>query len=423
MFNKKIFIAGGPRCGTTLMQGLLCKDNETMPMTKESTYFNFLIESYQKGKYMWDNHTHCYFRDQLEFLKFSKFLTDNYFKQIHSLYPANVLIHKHPGMTKTFPDIMELYPDSLFIVMLRDPRDSIASYLKIKRDSGYDVNYFINMFINELEPFMKFFKNNDNFSNVLFVRYEDLLLNADEQMEKLRNFTGLELNFDPTKEGWKSNRENGEYASELDGKPINGNNIGKSMFELSNKEIEYILSFKSQIDEMMPVNIWWDESIYLPYYKSSFRLTETIKSMYNDGGKQKEIIRLSLDGVERFGGNEFYYKILGMMYEEMDDLNLAEEYLNKSLEIKQDPLVMNSLGLVYEKSGDLDKSLEIFYKCVELDGSVADFYNNVGRILIKMDRVEEGKEYSKKAMEMDKEFPEAEYVYEDGILNEVTKKE
>lgn len=253
MYNKKIFIAGGPRCGTTLMQGLLCKDDETIPMTKESTYFNFLMEAYQKGKFMWNNHTHSYFKDKMEYMGFNRFITDNYFRQVYSLYPADVLVHKHPGMTKTFPDIMELYPDSLFIIMLRDPRDAIASYLKIKRDEGYGVDYFVNMFIGEFQQYMDFIKTKGHMPNTLYVRYEDLLLNTEWQMEVLRDFTRLLLDFDPTKNGWESNRVGGEYSTELDGKPIDASNIGRYKENLTEDELMYIQSRMNEIGYGMPM--------------------------------------------------------------------------------------------------------------------------------------------------------------------------
>ena len=49
----KIFIGGALRTGTTLVHGLLCKDDKTFRMQKESSYLRFLLNTYVEGKRLW----------------------------------------------------------------------------------------------------------------------------------------------------------------------------------------------------------------------------------------------------------------------------------------------------------------------------------------------------------------------------------
>ena len=46
-----IFIGGAMRSGTTLMQGIICNDTQTFPMTAECYYLQFLMELYNNIKF------------------------------------------------------------------------------------------------------------------------------------------------------------------------------------------------------------------------------------------------------------------------------------------------------------------------------------------------------------------------------------
>lgn len=259
--NKRmIFIGGMPRSGTTLIQGMLCNDDKTIDSTKECTYLRFLVEAYQKGKYTWDGFTNQYFSNRNEFFSFNKQIIDSYFSQLSKVIDTNdkIIVQKHPGIVNIIPDLIELYPDSNFIVMKRDIRDAIASYLKIKRNEGYSAKYFVDMYIGEFRTFNEWCKN-VNTNNVLFVQYEDLLTETIETMQEIRNFTGLQLNFDPLDTKWKHKRGTEEYTTELDGKPIDSNNIGKYKDLLAQEEIELIEKNKENIQNFFPFDIFWEK--------------------------------------------------------------------------------------------------------------------------------------------------------------------
>jgi len=77
-------------------------------------------------------------------------------------------------------------------------------------------------------------------------------------MEELRDFTGLTLNIDPTKDGWDCKRRTDEFSSDLDGKPIDGSNIGKHKEQLSIHEIEYINEKRYEIEDVLKNNVFFD---------------------------------------------------------------------------------------------------------------------------------------------------------------------
>ena len=170
---------------------------------------------------------------------------------------GKVIVQKHPGIVNIVPDLTELYPNSKFIIMKRDIRDAISSYLKIKRDEGYNLKYFVDMYIGEFRTFTEYYRN-VNVNNILFVQYEELLTDTDKVMNELREFTGLSLDFNPKTEGWDYCRGTEEYTTELDGKPIDSSNIGKYKDLLAQEEIETIEKYKDNIQQFFPFDIFWE---------------------------------------------------------------------------------------------------------------------------------------------------------------------
>ena len=159
MDNSKIFIGGAPRTGTTLLKGILCNDNETFPVIRECTYLRYLISAYSQGKFLWDYHTYDYFDSKEDFQNFHREIIDKYFNHVYSRFGQNkVMVQKHPGLAIHFPDLDELYPDEcLFILMIRDPRDAIASFLKINRDKGYTVKSSLDAYMEPYYNSMNYF--------------------------------------------------------------------------------------------------------------------------------------------------------------------------------------------------------------------------------------------------------------------------
>jgi len=76
----------------------------------------------------------------------------------------------------------------------------------------------------------------------------------------------------------------------------------------------------------------------------------------------------------------------GYEYSQKDDLEKAEEFYIKSLEIKETPETWNNLGNVYRRKGLLGKAMEAYKRAIEIDPNYALAYFNFGCALIDMER-------------------------------------
>lgn len=244
-----IFIGGYARTGTTLIQGIICSDEKAFPVTKESSYFRCLISPYEYGKRIWGIHTNDYFDTLYDFKKFHKELINKYLNHIRDRWGHDKqIVQKEPTMTLYFPEILELVENSLFIVMIRDPRDTISSQI-VRHTESIGENYKRNVqgLLNEyFNRYNRLLTNKQIFDNqLLFVQYEQLINQTDLVLDRLRKFTGLKLAIDPREDTWAAKRDlNNESYSPLDGKPLSNKSIGNYKNILTDQEISLIEQFR-----------------------------------------------------------------------------------------------------------------------------------------------------------------------------------
>jgi len=258
-----IFIGGYERTGTTLMQGIVCSDEHTFPVTQESKYLYVLVESYLRGIRLWQDEESImqdYFDTLGGYFTFHQQLINAYFAHIKKRWGQDkVIVQKHPLMTEVFSELAQFDKDSRFIVMVRDPRDAIASQIKWQgaKEAERDINHYIQHFAIR---YVRLQQDKALFGNrLLFVQYEKLLTETDVTMAALREFTGLELPIDPTQEGWQSKRSKEiSTHSPLDNKSLSPTSIGKHAEILTEKEINTILEVKDQLNQAVGLNIFWN---------------------------------------------------------------------------------------------------------------------------------------------------------------------
>ena len=257
-----IFIGGYARTGTTLMQGIVCSDETVFPATREASYFRGLVAAYRNGLHHWDVHTGDYFDSKEAFRDFHRALLERYFAHLHRRGDTDrEIVQKDPTLTMFFPEILELVPDSRFIVMTRDPRDTIASQLRRAEKSGLDLPRNVGSLMKE---YVKLYqavagRKQDFADRLLYVRYEELVRDPGPVLDELRRFLGLEIPFDPAG-GWDTKRRaDEESGSLLDGRAISSARVGAYREVLTPGEIQLIGQVADQVNRMFGFDVYLAE--------------------------------------------------------------------------------------------------------------------------------------------------------------------
>jgi hypothetical protein len=252
------FVGGSQRAGTTVLQSVLCADAETNPLIHEATYFRGMVQACQQGKATLDRQAAHYFADWNEHCRFNASWVGAFLKMTLERYaPAKHLVLKEPHLTILFPEISELVLDSRFLVIVRDPRDVIASMLAVGERLAQqglasdfnkrDVAELVNVYKSFYAPCMNC-RAEDFQRRVLLLRYEQLVTEPLVVIDKLREFTDLKLEgVDPSRQWDLSLMETSKvessqdaWATHLFGSGLSPESVGRYRHVLSAEEIRTI---------------------------------------------------------------------------------------------------------------------------------------------------------------------------------------
>ncbi len=256
------FVGGCMRTGTALLASILCSDPSANPMIAEVQYLTQMVRSYRWGKKFFTEFLNDTFETPDDFKQFNQHWVGDYLKRTRERFsPCTHLVLKNPEMTRMFPEVHELIDDAKFLVIVRDPRDTIVSIMEVARkqlEAGQKTelteirNDMKQMSILYISYYARFFENfvPSLKINTLLLRYEDLVSDVSGVVAEIARFTDLRLtDFDPDAD-WRRTSINYErrkdnpvlspWRTELLGKPISSQAIGRFRERLTRDQVAII---------------------------------------------------------------------------------------------------------------------------------------------------------------------------------------
>ena len=193
-----IFVGGAPRSGTTLLQNML----DSHPQVMGGPEFLHLPDIIRLRQLMQPTMRKGWLDEYCTISKADahiKQLIDNFLLPIAKDQPVAFISEKTPANINVFADLAELYPDALFIQLLRDPRAVVASMLKVGRRAqkkriqtqGFTrsiaeaASYLSKCYVDG----MAFQSRND--AKLLTIRYEDLVKDPEALTHRICTFLDL----------------------------------------------------------------------------------------------------------------------------------------------------------------------------------------------------------------------------------------
>jgi len=153
---------------------------------------------------------------------------------------------KSPLNTNFIRYIYPEFPTAKYIFLIRDPRDVMLSYRKYLGPKSSYQNFSLWKWHDSIKTLEYLQKR----TNVLIVRYEDFVLNTNNELNRIQSFLEIEIldNLSESKQNISS-----MGVSEMDHhqnlhNPISTNSVGKWKSELPKEDLRY---FKSSISRKM----------------------------------------------------------------------------------------------------------------------------------------------------------------------------
>jgi hypothetical protein len=199
MYKEPVFIVGVPRSGTTLLQSLLCNTDYYFPIPE--THFFSRAALGMPGK----NLSHENKKEILRILyKKSRIRIDSQclsnlktkkeiFEHIVNIYNRdnrNTFMEKTPRHALFHLEIKQSYPDARFICMVRDPKNTISSILKIGKEKEKSAIIFSMLYNKIVKNILAISEE----KNVCVVRYEDLTDKPEKTLKNIFQFLKLQYN-------------------------------------------------------------------------------------------------------------------------------------------------------------------------------------------------------------------------------------
>lgn len=245
------------RSGTTLIQRLLCAAPGVNPVIAECHHLTELLAAHKQGEKRFDLFLSDYFASRDAFDEFGRETLRRFLRALSARYPdARELVLKNPELAYHFSLAARLLPEARFILVARDPRDIIASMVKVAErqraagstsplvEVGRDMEKLSEVV---LGYYADSYANPQPLQGRLYVvRYESIAQGDPAALQALGRFAGLTLDGRPaalapdTWERQRTDQQAGAFWSPGWQEPTSKPRIGGYAEELSPAEIAMI---------------------------------------------------------------------------------------------------------------------------------------------------------------------------------------
>ncbi|HLO51676.1 MAG TPA: sulfotransferase, partial [Kamptonema sp.] len=251
---KRIFLVGAPRSGTTMLQSLLAS-HPAIISVPESRFFQYLLDDKYSNALV--ERLEVFFVDEIRRPEFLNYFSSEqstlekaqaFVKVLDTLAVEknlSIWLEKTPEHLYFIDYIEELLPEALFIHILRDPVDVIASMYEASRKAPdiWGGAWSIDWCISRWKDSALISYKNVNKTNHILVKYEQVVEDPKDFLSKLCKFIGI--NFDESmlnnyKENAKRLSLKATWHEGIE-RDIKSSKIHKYHSIFKRAEIEYIL--------------------------------------------------------------------------------------------------------------------------------------------------------------------------------------
>jgi len=178
-YAELIVLCGPPRSGTTWLSRELCNAPATFPFLPECTFITQQIELYHRTRHYSDRQrVEAYFSTEQNVVGYFRENVTRLIDQVvrfNSKTGARTLVLKDPDICFYLMDVKELLPPHKLVILVRDPRDVLASMKKVtaRKKQKWDVKAVAEELLNYYYQISNHRQRAE--IDCLFVRYEDLV--------------------------------------------------------------------------------------------------------------------------------------------------------------------------------------------------------------------------------------------------------
>lgn len=196
--RRYAFLVGAPRSGTTWLQ-LLLSQNENVATSQETHLFTSFLAPLEKAWNSYDGNSRKIGLQAVmgspEFYELLRQIAQNVMDRIGN---TPILLEKTPAHVRSAELILKLFPEALFIHVIRDPRAVVNSLIKAGETWG---NKWAST---DVEKNAKLWKNDvlqgrrisDMTHRYFEIKYEVLLRDGEKSLAALFRFLGIEVTLD-----------------------------------------------------------------------------------------------------------------------------------------------------------------------------------------------------------------------------------